>query len=241
MKIAVISDIHGNLEAFRQVLADIGEAGAEKIVCLGDVIGYGPEPEEVVRMIVELGIPTVMGNHEWAVSDVQHLNWFNPVARLSLVMTMNMLSESSVKFISDLEPSIVSDNCRFVHGFPPKSINKYLFQVSDGDIRTFLRDASESICFVGHTHDLEIIGYDGESVYHTEFRKGINTLNGRHGYIVNIGSVGQPRDGNNNAKYTILDTAENTLDLRYVPYDIAAVVDKIHKAGLPETHAARLW
>lgn len=241
MKIAVISDIHGNMDAFEQVLADIDKTGIETVISLGDNIGYGPEPEQVVLRILDRGIPSVMGNHEWAIADRAHLNWFNPVAKISLTRTRQMLSETAVNFLCGLERSMIRHKCRFVHGFPPHSLNNYLFQVSDHDIRNVLKDLSEKICFVGHTHDLEIIGYDGETVYHASFREGITALNRNHHYIINIGSVGQPRDGNNNAKYVVWDDLDYTLDLKYVPYDIAATVEKIHKAGLPETHAARLW
>ncbi len=241
MKIAVISDIHGNMDAFTQVLADIDKAGVDTIICLGDNIGYGPEPEQVVAQILARKIPSVMGNHEWAIADRAHLNWFNPVAKISLGKTRQMLSEASIEFLCGLNRSLVRHKCRFVHGFPPTSVNNYLFQVSDSEIRNVLKESFENICFVGHTHDLEIIGYDGETVYHASFKEGITTLNKNHHYIVNIGSVGQPRDGNNNAKYVIWNNSEYTIELRFVPYDIAAAVEKIHKAGLPETHAARLW
>ena len=99
----------------------------------------------------------------------------------------------------------------------------------------------ENICFVGHTHMLEMISYSGQTAETNLLREGITLLEDETKYIFNIGSVGQPRDGDNRAKYAIWDSSQRTLEIRYLAYDIAAVVDKMKKAGLPEEHARRLW
>ena len=118
MKIALVSDIHANFEAFKSVLADIDKDGIDTIVCLGDAIGYGPEPEAVIQEIQRRELPNIIGNHEMAVCDREHLNWFNPMARRSLEMTMEMLSQSSLEYIKQLPYSLVVANGRCVHGFP---------------------------------------------------------------------------------------------------------------------------
>jgi len=100
---------------------------------------------------------------------------------------------------------------------------------------------SEWICFVGHTHDLQIIGFDGRTLTHERLNEGITSLNTDTQYIINIGSVGQPRDGDNKAKYVIWDNSNNYINVRFIPYDIAIVVNKIITAGLPKIHALRLW
>jgi len=241
MKIAVISDIHANMEAFREVLADIERAKVDAIISLGDNIGYGPEPDEVVRLIQEKNIPSVMGNHEMVVTDRGHLEWFNPVARESLQTTVALLSNDSIDYICSLKTSRVYDDYRFVHGFPPDSPTTYLFQVPDESLVHAFEEMKEKICFVGHTHELGIVGFDGEGISHSPMHKGITFLYDEKKYIINIGSVGQPRDGDNNAKYVIWDTLNYHIELRFVPYDIATVVSKIQAAGLPETHAKRLW
>jgi predicted phosphodiesterase len=241
LKIAVISDIHGNLDAFKAVLADIDKFNIEAIVSLGDNIGYGPEPNEVIRLILERNIPSVMGNHELVVVNREHLEWFNPVARKSLQKTISVLSDDSLRYISGLKPCKATNEYRFVHGFPPDSPTTYLSHVPDGKIRYAFEQMKEKLCFVGHTHEMEIIGFDGKDFTRTPMHKGITFLYDQKKYIINIGSVGQPRDGNNNAKYVIWDTLNYHVEVRYVPYDIASVVDKILKAGLPKSHANRLW
>jgi len=242
MRVAIISDIHGNLDAFRQVLNDIEASGINAVVCLGDNVGYGPEPEQVIRQVRERNIPCVMGNHEKAVLDCEHLNWFNPPARKSLQKTMTLLSEESFSFIRGMKSSLVIYESRFVHGFPPDSMDKYLFQASKDTLKQTFSEMKERFCFVGHTHELKLIGFDGKVSQHIPLLKGIvNNFHKDRKYIVNVGSVGQPRDGNNNAKYVIWNTSEDSLEVRFVPYDIAAVVSKIMAAGLPKVHADRLW
>jgi predicted phosphodiesterase len=242
MKVAIISDIHGNLDAFRQVLNDIEASAIDAVVCLGDNVGYGPEPEQVIRQVRELNIPCVMGNHEQAVLDGEYLNWFNPAARKSLQKTMTLLSEESFDFIRGMKSSLVIYESRFVHGFPPDSMNLYLFQVSKNTLEQTFEEMKERLCFVGHTHELKLIGFDGKASEHISLQKGpVKPLHKNRKYIVNVGSVGQPRDGNNNAKYVIWNTSEDSLEVRFVSYDIAAVVSKIMAEGLPKVHADRLW
>jgi predicted phosphodiesterase len=242
MRVAIISDIHGNLDAFGQVLNDIDTSGIDAVVCLGDNVGYGPEPEQVIRQVRARKIPCVMGNHERAVSDRAHLNWFNPSARISLQKTITMLSEESINYINGMKSSLVVYQSRFVHGFPPDSTDIYLFQVPDHTLNQTFKEMKERLCFVGHTHELKLIGFDGKVSQRIPLKKEIVThLDNDRKYIINVGSVGQPRDGNNNAKYVIWNTSEDSLEVRFVPYDIAAVVGKILAAGLPKVHADRLW
>jgi predicted phosphodiesterase len=241
MQIAIISDIHGNLEALHAVAADIKAQSVDTILSLGDNIGYGPDPMAVIDYIREHTIPSVMGNHEMATVDADYLDWFNPMARRSLEKTIEMLSPKALKFISQLEPVMILDTCRCVHGFPPDSLTTYLFEISIDKLQQAFKAMQDRICFVGHTHILQIISFDGERITYDYLSEGRTALHEAHQYIINIGSVGQPRDGNNNAKYVIFDTEANTIEVRFVPYDIAAVVDKILAAGLPEAHANRLW
>ncbi|MGD9106203.1 MAG: metallophosphoesterase family protein [Desulfobacterales bacterium] len=242
MRIAIISDIHGNLDAFGQVLNNIDASSIDAVVCLGDNVGYGPEPEQVIRQLRKRNIPCVMGNHERAVSDCAHLDWFNPAARKSLQKTITMLSEESINYICGMKSSLVIYHSRFVHGFPPDSTDIYLFQVPNDILNQTFKKMKERLCFVGHTHELKLIGFDGKISQRIPLKEGIvNHLDLDRKYIINVGSVGQPRDGNNNAKYVIWNTSEDSLEVRFVPYDIAAVVGKIIAAGLPKVHADRLW
>jgi predicted phosphodiesterase len=241
MRIAIISDIHGNLEAFDQVLADIDRSNVDKVICLGDNIGYGPDPDPVIKTIQARRIPSVIGNHELAVIQPKFLKWFNPFARKSLQKSLPLLSDQSLNYISKQKTYFIAHGCRFVHGFPPDSALIYMFQVSEHRKRLALKNMTEDICFVGHTHMLEMIRYDGLSCNTSSLPEGITRLEKEEKYILNIGSVGQPRDGDNRAKYAVWDKTRRTLEIRSIFYDIGAVVDKMEKAGFPEQHARRLW
>ncbi len=241
MKLAVVSDIHGNLEAFKQVLADIEQAGVETIISLGDNIGYGPESEKVMALIRSRKIPSIMGNHELALLDPSYLRWFNPLARESLNITSRTLSDATRHDIFALPKTLTEHNCRFVHGFPPDFITTYLFEVSKPEIEHALAQLKERLCFVGHTHKLELIGFDGDQLTRTRLKQGTIELDPQQRYIINSGSVGQPRDATNHAKYVIWDTATNRLEVRFVPYDHVSVAIKIITAGLPSVHADRLY
>jgi predicted phosphodiesterase len=240
MRIAVLTDIHGNLEALQAVFKDLDRLSIHTILCLGDLIGYGPDPDAVVLAVRDRGIRSVIGNHELATIDPSHLKWFNPPARDSLRKTAGLLSDASMAFIASLKPSLTAHNCRFVHGFPLDSVSTYAFAVTNNRICKTFMEMPEKVCFIGHTHLLEIIDYDGRDITRGTFFEGITQLSPARQYIINIGSVGQPRDNNHDAKYVIYDTDEMTLELRHVSYDILAVVQKIKAAGLPEVHANRL-
>lgn len=240
MKIAVLSDIHGNMDAFEQVLADIDARGIASVLSLGDNIGYGAEPERVVQALKTRGIPSVLGNHELAAKKPGFLGWFNPAARTSLTMTFRMLSAESMAFIAGLPDYRVIHGCRLVHGFPPDSPTLYLFQVPPERQQKALRDLPERICFVGHTHVLNLVSHDGSTLADVAFQEGTNRLDPALQYLANIGSVGQPRDGDPRAKYVIWDPDESTLDIRCVPYDAEAAAAKIIAAGMPAEHAHRL-
>jgi predicted phosphodiesterase len=241
MRLAVVSDIHSNYEACREVLRDIDRSRVDAVISLGDNIGYGPEPDRIIQEIKARNISTILGNHELAIKDKKYLKWFNPAARISLIQNRGLLSQASIRFISQLDPVRVAYGCRFVHGFPPASALLYMFQMSDNKKRNIMEDMAESLCFIGHTHTLEIVAYDGGLIESNALSEGLTGLHPEKKYIVNIGSVGQPRDGTNKAKYVIWDSSENTIDVRFISYDIAAVVRKIRAAGLPEQHAQRLW
>jgi predicted phosphodiesterase len=239
MRIAVISDIHGNLDALQQVLEDADRSQADTVFSLGDNIGYGAEPEQVIQTLRRRGIPSVLGNHELAAQNPDFLGWFNPAARQSLVKTFAMLSDESLAFIQGLPRHISAHGGRFVHGFPPDSPTLYLFQVDHRRQRKVVDGLPERIFFVGHTHLLDISAHGGGAT-DVDVRFGPNPLLPGMKYLINIGAVGQPRDGDLRAKYVIWDSAADLLDIRGVPYDAQAAAAKIRAAGLPESHARRL-
>jgi predicted phosphodiesterase len=241
MKLAVISDIHGNLEAFEAVLADMDRLDIDETICLGDCIGYGPDPEAVLVRIRERNIFTIMGNHEQAAIDPKRLDWFNPPAKKSLEHSLTMLSQDSLDFIHTFPAVHRQASARFVHGFPPDSTTRYHFQVPPEEMIDIAWQIPEPLSFIGHTHLLHLFILRRDTLRETSLTKGTVVLAPQRRHIVNVGAVGQPRDGNDHAKYVIWDTDANRIEIRFVAYDIGAVVQKILDRGFPKMHANRLW
>lgn len=242
MRLAVVSDIHGNATAFREVLHDIDACRIDAVVCLGDNIGYGPEPEAVINMLQQRRIASVTGNHEMVIRNPDFLAWFNPAARLSLEKTMAAISIANIEYLSGLPDYIIAHGCRFVHGFPPDSPTSYMFEIYPAEMEKAMAEMTEPICFIGHTHELALIAYQEKSINRIRLDGGAQShfLDPKAKYIVNAGSVGQPRDGTSEAKYVIFDDESWSLEIRYVPYDVNDTIKKIHAAGLPRQHALRL-
>jgi predicted phosphodiesterase len=240
MRFAVISDIHANREAFEAVLADIRRWQPDKVYCLGDVIGYGPSPRAVIDLMGQNAILSVRGNHELAVLKPRFLKWFNPVARGSIEKTTGLLRPKDMDAISRFPPMISAHGCRFVHGFPPRSSLLYQFQVADPKKCRIMARLPESICFVGHTHTLELISIEGDRINHLELGEDDYRLDRNQQHIINIGSVGQPRDGNLQAKYVLFTPRDYRLKVCFVDYDAQATVDRMRQDGWPEQHALRL-
>ncbi|MCB2189072.1 MAG: metallophosphatase family protein [Deltaproteobacteria bacterium] len=240
MKIAIISDVHGNLEALEAVLQDAAGQGVEIIYSLGDMVGYGPDPQPVVDLLARRGVPSVMGNHELALCEPEMLAWFNPSARRSLEQTRELLDQGAPERFRDLPRFLTAHGCRFVHGFPPDSPTVYLFEPEEAEVIQVMSRLPEPLCFVGHTHDLELLALTRGSLCRQPLGRRPIFLDPDSRHLVNVGSVGQPRDGDNQAKYVIWEPAERRLTLRPVRYDVDAVVRKILERGLPEVNAKRL-
>ncbi len=240
MLIAVLSDIHANLTAFEAVLADIDAFQVGAVYALGDNVGYGPEPEAVVRLLVRQNIESVLGNHELGLLHADQRNWFNHHARRALSRTRELLSDAAMREIRHMPLAIVRHGCRLVHGYPPESALTYLCAMDESDLAATFRRMQEQVCFVGHTHELELVSWDGKRVERGPLPDTMRFELWRQ-YIVNIGSVGQPRDGDNRAKYVLYDTARRELTLRRVPYDIKTTAEAIVEKGLPKQYADRLW
>ncbi len=238
--VAVISDVHSNLEALRAVLEDIDALGVRRIVCLGDAIGYGPDPEAVVRLIRERSMPMVMGNHDQGVLSSDYLLWFNPESKTALKKNLDMLSGETRSYLAALPVSLSLWGGLFVHGRPPDIVSEYLHLTDDEVLAESFTLYDQQICFVGHCHFLLLLSYDGQHIKHEILDKKVSLERGRR-YIVSVGSVGQPRDGDGLAKYVLWDVEGRTVEPRRVSYDIEATAEKIIRAGLPLVFADRLW
>ncbi len=240
MKIAVISDIHGNAEAFSAVLEHMEKQGVDRVISLGDNIGYGPDSEKVMGMVRAEGIHSVLGNHELVVKDPSSIRWFNPQSRIAVEIAVSSLSMDSISHIRNMETSLVWEGARFVHGFPPDSVKFYVYQASDKKMARTFEGMAEGVCFVGHTHDLGLHSMENGEAVETPLERGVVFLDPERKYIVNAGSVGQPRDGDNRAKYIIWEKEKNRLTVESVSYNFRETVRKIRKSGIPDAYADRL-
>lgn len=241
MRLAVISDIHANLEAFHEVLRDLDGQKTDDIVCLGDNVGYGPEPQAVLDLLEQRGISSVTGNHELGLLSWPDLGGFNPYAAQIITKTRDMVEERAMDAIRDMPLFIIRHGCRFVHGMPPESYYEYLYLCSNDDLPAVFHRYAERICFVGHTHELRLASFDGETATRRNLEQETVQLRKDMRYIVNAGSVGQPRDGDNRAKYVIWDSDKDTIEARFIPYDIEKTVRRMEEEGLPKRYADRLW
>ncbi len=241
MRLTILSDIHGNLEAFRAVMSDArGAAPDSPVICLGDMIGYGANPEEVVREARAAGIVSVLGNHEMGAIRPSTRDRFNPQAWQAVRWAAARLSPESVAFLSGLKESMSLHGCRFVHGLPPSDVDTYLFQVSSEHVASAMKQIEEDVCFVGHTHQLRLVALEADGIVGSRLSEGDTALAPGKRYIVNAGAVGQPRDGDPRAKYCLYDTESRVLTVRYVPYDNQAAARKILESGQPRVYAERL-
>jgi len=237
MRLAVISDIHSNLEAFQAVLEDIAKHAIDEVISLGDNIGYGPEPEAIIVTLKRHSISSVLGNHELALLDETYLETFNPYARKALIINKKKLSDPAKHYISTWPTCLVRHGCRLVHGTPPDSVASYFFNEPDKKLIQIMGRLKERLTFVGHTHQLGIYELDQGKLTHHRFLEFSVSLAKSRRYIINTGSVGQPRDGYNQAKYVIWDSACNTVAPRLVPYDFHSTAKKIKAAGIPTRYA----
>ncbi|MFH1212453.1 MAG: metallophosphoesterase family protein [Candidatus Neomarinimicrobiota bacterium] len=240
MRIAIIADIHGNLSAFQAVLADIEKQKIDRIVNLGDFIGYGPEPEAVAQILQERQIPSILGNHEVALTDDAVLNSFTENAFDSLKITRDLVSHQTMVYIQTLPAFLTFNNLRFVHGAPPESTNDYITFYRLFELHAAIAATPEWLTFVGHTHMLGIYESDGREITIGILKKGARRLKRHSKYIINVGSIGQPRDRDRTAKYVIFDDAANEVEVHYVAYDIQRTIRLIWEIGLPEQNAQRL-
>jgi putative phosphoesterase len=233
-RVAVITDVHGNLPALDAALARIEELGIEAVYCGGDLVGYGPHPNEVCRLLEERRIPTIYGNYDYAIArDLEDCGCAyrdqhdRELGQQSVAWTLEHTDERSKQFMRalpfDLRFDLGGDRVRLVHGSPRK-VNEYLFE--DKPARTFERIAAGADCDVlvfGHTHQPWIHPYGGV-------------------LFVNCGSVGKPKDGDPRASFALLEPAGDGVGARIerVEYDAEAVARDVAEAGLPGEYAEKL-
>lgn len=238
MRYAVFSDVHSNLEAFEAVLDAAKTSRVDSYLFIGDIVGYGADPSPCIALLRSLACPVVAGNHDWASVEKTPTEYFNEAAAEAVLWTRERLSEFERAYLCG--QGLVHETPHFclVHGTldHPEEFD----YMTDGGraARTFYL-LRQQICFVGHSHMPGVFVDDGEKVtYHGTEKIAIEA--GRR-YIINDGSVGQPRDGDPRASFCIYDTEASSVEFRRVPYDIASAQKKIRQAGLPGILADRLF
>ena len=236
MKYAVIADIHSNLEAFEVVLADTREQKCTHYCCVGDVVGYGANPKECLQIVRSMNMPTVKGNHDEYCSSEETLEGFNPHAAEAVNWTRQQLTAEERAWLRDLKYVRLVGSFSMVHATldGPQRWGYVFDKLMAAASFTY---QNTSVCFFGHTH--VPVAFIRDSVVRGGTYSKFKTEPGRK-YFVNVGSVGQPRDGNPRAAYVIYDLDEGTIELRRLDYDIAKAQKKILTAGLPPRLADRL-
>jgi diadenosine tetraphosphatase ApaH/serine/threonine PP2A family protein phosphatase len=236
----VISDIHANLEAFEAVMADAGTLGYDAIVCLGDLVGYGGSPGGVIDQVMALkpsGL--IRGNHDKVCAGLEPATNFNDAARAAAEWTHSVLSPSQIAQLVALPkgPQPITPGVEICHGAP---FDEDYYVFDENDAARAVAAASDRICLFGHTHVPAVFSTaENPAERSPEFDDELLLpKDGR--VLINVGSVGQPRDGDPRAAYGLLDTERAAVRMRRVPYDVEAAQQRIRQAHLPEWLAARL-
>jgi predicted phosphodiesterase len=240
MRYAVISDLHSNLHALKAVLAEIDRSDADLIWCLGDVVGYGPKPEECCQLVIDRVALSLCGNHDLGVLGEIDVADFAPDAASAALWTRGVLSEPSTAFLAGLRPLAEAETAQLYHASPRDPVWEYV--LTDQAAAAALALTTARVVLVGHSHvplavtldeDGELDG--GHAPAGTELELG----DGR--WLLNPGSVGQPRDGDSRAAWLDLDLGAGRASFRRVEYPIAETVEEIREAGLPSLLGERLW
>ena len=249
MKYAIFSDIHSNLEALQAFLKHSKEQGCEQYACLGDIVGYGPNPKECVELVKGLNCPIVVGNHDRMSCQLRlsSLLSMNPLASRAVTWTHNQLSEDAIEWIEELPLTQELEHFTIVHASLEDPLLWVYIDNKYNALSSFERQEKQ-LCFYGHTHlPLCFIQNRNEE---KEFDDYLNNIDANYyktislekdlKYIVNPGSIGQPRDNDNRLSYAIFDSSNNKIEIQRVVYDFKTTQKKIIEAGLPERLAERL-
>ncbi|UCH50627.1 MAG: metallophosphoesterase family protein [Chloroflexota bacterium] len=239
MRYAIIGDIHSNLEAFEMVLRDADvKGGFDKIWCLGDVVGYGPDPNECIERLCQFEHVCVAGNHDWAAIGKMDTADFNPVAAQACQWTAQQLTAENIEYLQNLPLSICQEDFTLIHGSPREPIWEYLLSL-EGAQDNFSHFET-TYCLVGHSHVPLIFELVDSKVVYEMFPEGAELRLGERRMIINPGGVGQPRDGDPRASYALYDTEARTVYHHRVEYDIQATQKKMTELGLPAPLILRL-
>ncbi len=235
---AVISDIHANLEALDAVLDDMMTLGVTRTICLGDIVGYGPDPADCLRTVRELGCAVVRGNHDQSVFDESAMAQLNDYARAGILHARSGLGEEERGFLASLPMRIEDSGILYVHGSVHDG-NPWEYVLTPEDYLHQLLDCAAGVVMLAHTHRPAIFRLNRGGFRELE-PEGRHPLEAEARYVVNAGSVGQPRNHRPHACYVVHRPDEPSIEFRYVRYDHHATARKIRAAGLPKFLGQRL-
>jgi len=237
VRYGIVSDVHSNIEALDAVFAVLHPDDA--LLCLGDIVGYGPNPNECVEKIRARATATVLGNHDVAAIDNFGLAYFNPAAREAMKWTQSVLTAENLRWLDGLGYEFRMPEFLLVHGAP---VNYFEYVLDKPAAARAFAATDAPVIFIGHTHIAEVYALQPDgAIEHAHLQQG-GQVALREGvrYLINVGSVGQPRDLNPRASFGIFDTSERTVTVERVEYPIARVQEKIVSAHLPDALARRL-
>jgi len=238
MRYAILSDIHANLEGLTVVLNSLRRDSIDAYYCIGDIVGYGANPNECIDEIRAISCISAAGNHDWAAAGIIPADYFNDFAREAVEWTGSVLTSGNREFLRSLGLVLQGTGITLVHGtlVEPHAFH-YMFNC--GVARETFEAMQANICFVGHTHIAGFFVMDDKEGVSFNAQRQIRIEPG-HKYIVNAGSVGQPRDNNPRAAYCVFDTASMIVQIKRESYDVVAASRKILDAGLPRFLAERI-
>jgi diadenosine tetraphosphatase ApaH/serine/threonine PP2A family protein phosphatase len=237
VRYGVVSDVHSNIEALDAVFASLRDDDA--LLCLGDIVGYGPNPNECVEKIRARATATVLGNHDVAAIDNFGLAYFNPAAREAMRWTQTVLSAENLAWLDSLGYEFRMPEFLLVHGAP---VNYFEYVLDKAAAARAFAATDAPVIFIGHTHIAEVYALQPDGrVEHKHLQQGGEiVLEDGLRYLINVGSVGQPRDLNPRASFGLYDSSARTVQIVRVPYPIERVQEKIASAKLPDALARRL-
>jgi predicted phosphodiesterase len=243
MYYGIFSDIHSNLEALTVILNFLESKKVDKYICCGDIVGYGPNPNECVELIRRLDkLYIVAGNHDLASVGLKDIRWFNEDARSAILWTQAQLKDVHKEYIKVLPTIGSADDITYVHGSPREHVDEYLLTVEQ--MRENCKYFDTKLCIVGHSHVpfCYFLGVGGveKLVVFEEGGGGVVLEERYEKVIVNVGSVGQPRDGDSRAACGIYDSARETISIYRLGYDVSKTQEKMRSCGLPRFLVERL-
>jgi diadenosine tetraphosphatase ApaH/serine/threonine PP2A family protein phosphatase len=243
MRIGIFSDVHANLEALQAVLSAYQHASIDRYVCLGDTVGYGANPNECCQLVRDIADLVILGNHDAACTGRMSTEWFNDAARIALEGHQRMLDAAHMRWLAQLPYRIELNGMLFCHGSPYRQ-EEFPYIVDEADVAALVRQdcAHQSLIFVGHTHrGTAFVWREQPALRIWEDPHPTVRVLPDHRYVFNVGSVGQPRDGDWRASYGIFDTDVGAFELRRAEYDVDTAGGKIARLGFPPALSERLF